>query len=94
MKDIRKRLLPGVNSVNTLSSRAAEAAKRKSKEEDEIKVISYRMVKPKTEKDELHERIIRKVSYDGSGITDSKEPLNDSSRGKFKRERNVSKEKD
>jgi len=62
MKDIRKRLLPGPKSINTISSRASEVAKRKGKEEeDEVKVISYRMVKPKIENDENHERIIRKV---------------------------------
>ena len=61
MKDIRKRLLPGSSSVNTISSRASEVAKRKGKEEDEeVKVLSYRMVKPKIEEDN-HERIIRKV---------------------------------
>jgi len=61
MKDIRKRLLPGSSSINTISSRASEVAKRKGKEEDEeVKVLSYRMVKPKIEEDN-HERIIRKV---------------------------------
>jgi len=62
MKDIRKRLLPGPRSTNTISSRANEVAKRKGKEEeDEVKVLSYRMVKPKVENEENIERIVRKV---------------------------------
>lgn len=62
MKDIRKRLLPGPRSTNTISSRASEVVKRKGKdEEEEVKVLSYRMVKPKIENDDNYERVIRKV---------------------------------
>lgn len=68
MKDIRKRLLPGSSTINTISSRASDVAKRKGREEDEeVKVLSYRMVKPKTENDENHERVVRKVEDSNTG---------------------------
>eukprot|EP00092_Neocalanus_flemingeri_P024116 GFUD01026162.1.p1 GENE.GFUD01026162.1~~GFUD01026162.1.p1 ORF type:complete len:1365 (+),score=472.77 GFUD01026162.1:89-4183(+) len=60
MKDIRKRLLPVPRGSNTISTRASEVARR-AKEEDEVKVLSYRMVKPKTDDCQDYERIIRKV---------------------------------
>jgi len=61
MKDIRKRLLPVPSSSNTISSRAAEVARRVKEDGEEVKVLSYRVVKPKIDESQDHERIIRKV---------------------------------
>ena len=91
MKDIRKRLLPGPKNINTISSRASEVAKRRGKdEEDEVKVISYRMVKPKIEKDENHERIIRKV-VDTANLTRTNKETSESSRNSDMVSRKVTK---